>query len=584
MSIWLLLGLYLSIMFYPDGGTMKIKIILVTMILFLLGNTFVASYETKDVKNYEEKPGVTININSHETLYEGDIINCTITGNPTFVYWSINNQSKHTTFYGDDPVIFDSEPTPLGTDYVNLTVYAENSAGNDSDTIEVSIKRIYFGDIHWHSILSDGDFSLATNYENIKKDNYLDFACSSDHAELFMCDNKLLFPFAWLRIKNLVKSEYVPGEFTTFLAYEYSGTTRNIGNIKLPLVGYTSHINFYYKDVYQGAARYPSKIKRIYDTILSAMSREWDAGHYNIGFFHHPLAGNMRLSKYFDIDVANYNFHVNWTIIVDKMKEENFRNNFLKIIRGVETYSRWGTAIGNYSNIPVSWQYNQSIIYDDPDSWVENALWEWSESNYTKGHPFVLIASSDTHHFDRPCSADISKEESYYNLQNPCGIIAAYSIHNTRDEIWDAMNNCNVYGTQLLKIRANVRVGGQMALGQWINCKSPLIINITAMSTFSGLDNGCKNMSPYNYSSEELDHPIQDIWLLKKDRERGRPWCKIIGHATPNEHLTVVTFNDTDVQPNDFYWVAIRQKGQELRPSQNEYMAFIGPVFINNVV
>jgi hypothetical protein len=104
------------------------------------------------------------------------------------------------------------------------------------------------------------------------------------------------------------------------------------------------------------------------------------------------------------------------------------------------------------------------------------------------------------------------------------------------------------------------------------------------MSTFSGLDNGCKNMRPYNYSSEELDHPIQDIWLLKKDRDRGRPYCKIIGHVEPNEDMAVVTFQDKDVQPNDFYYVAIRQKGQELQPGQNEYMAFIGPVFIDNVL
>jgi len=51
----------------------------------------------------------------------------------------------------------------------------------------------------------------------------------------------------------------------------------------------------------------------------------------------------------------------------------------------------------------------------------------------------------------------------------------------------------------------------------------------------------------------------------------------------PGKDIAVVTFEDADVQSNDFYWVAIRQKGQELQPGQNKYMAFIGPVFINNV-
>ena len=180
-------------------------------------------------------------------------------------------------------------------------------------------------------------------------------------------------------------------------------------------------------------------------------------------------------------------------------------------------------------------------------------------------------------------SVSMPKKEAYSH-PNPSGIIAAFAVHNTRDEIWDAMNNCSIYGSQLLKIRANVRFDGQMALGQWINCSSPLKVRITAHSTFPGKHCSGRNMCPHKYLSAELDYPIQDIWLLKKDRDRGRPWCKVIGHATPNENMAVVSFEDIDVQPNDFYYVAIRQKGQELAPQQNEYMAFIGPVFINNVV
>lgn len=533
-------------------------------------------------------PTVKIDIDPNTTIYEGDIINCTITGDPIFKYWSINNQSHHTTFYEDDPVIFDPEPTPLDTDYVTLTVYTENAFGNASDSVQISVKRIYFGDIHWHSICSDGIYPLKTMYKNAKEDNYLDFVGSTDHAELRFCDKKYFYPFAWHRIKNLARKHYLPGNFTTLLAYEYTGGKIKIYNIQLPLMGDTSHINFYYKDVYPYTLRYSSEIKRTYDAILSSMSKEWNARHYNIGFFHHPLAGNMIILRCISTDKLSVNYYVNWTNFINKMKNDDFRRNALKVIRGVETYSRWGTAIGKYSNIPVNWQYNQNLTtYDHPDCWVENAFWEWSESIYTRGHPFVLQASSDTHFFNRPGSADMSKKENIA-LQNPSGIIAAFAVHNTRDEIWDAMNNCSIYGTQLLKIRANVRVDGQMALGQWINCTSndtnPLKTRISAMSTFPGEDNGDKNMCPHGYFPEELDYPIQDIWLLKKDRDRGRPWCKIVSHWELNENIVVVDFEDPDVQPNDFYWVAIRQKGQELIDGENEYMAFIGPVFINNVV
>jgi hypothetical protein len=90
-------------------------------------------------------------------------------------------------------------------------------------------------------------------------------------------------------------------------------------------------------------------------------------------------------------------------------------------------------------------------------------------------------------------------------------------------------------------------------------------------------------MCPHGYSPDELDYPISDIWLIKKDSERGRPWCKVIGHITPNTNTSVVTFNDSDVKTNDFYWIAIMQKGEMLSPDNNEYMIFLGPFFIDQV-
>jgi hypothetical protein len=106
-------------------------------------------------------------------------------------------------------------------------------------------------------------------------------------------------------------------------------------------------------------------------------------------------------------------------------------------------------------------------------------------------------------------------------------------------------------------------------------------------------------MKPDAYSKGELDHPIQDIWLIKKDKELGKPWCKVINHTSSNENIAVVNFEDYDVQPNDFYWVAIKQKGDLLIPKifpnfwlkrlgyfdypRDEYMALIGPIFIENV-
>jgi hypothetical protein len=307
--------------------------------------------------------------------------------------------------------------------------------------------------------------------------------------------------------------------------------------------------------------------------IFKAMSKEYDKGHLNFGMPHHPQTGSGGKSIY----------TTNWTFLANKLKKPENRD---KILRGVEVNSKWGTAIGEHytPNFPCIWPNKDSMLINQRDAWVENAMWEWSKKGF-EGKKFAMMASSDTHDQNRPGSAMIGDTGG----AAPSGITAAYAVHNTREEVWDAMETCDMYATHLLKIRANVRLDGQMALGNWITCSSPLKITITAQSTFPGYDNSGKNMKPHGYLDDQLDYPIQDIWLIKKDRDKGRPWCKVINHTTPNTNTVVVNFQDYDVQPNDFYWVAIRQKGQELKSQQNyvevrdEYMAFIGPVFIDNV-
>ena len=531
-------------------------------------------------------PTVEINIEPYMEVYEGDIVDCTITGDPTVVYWQINNQSHHTTFYENNPVIFDPEPTPLDDNYVNLTVYVENENGHNSDTVPIKLYRIYFGDIHWHTVFSDGDYKIDRQYKNAIEDNYLDFTSCSDHGELLDGITKkfgglreydgiktiieLLLGFReWQAVKDKAIRYYDPGNFTTILGFEWTAAQWSIGGQDWTPHGWddVGHINFYYRDIYPEAPEYSDIQKLNYDWIFKAMSKEWDKGHLNIGYPHHPLA-----------KAGRYNFTTNWTYLADGMKYKCCRN---KILRGVETYSRWGTSIGGHftPGLPLLWPYNPKKSNNVSDSWVENALWEWSDEKL-KDQRFSFIASSDTHEYDRPASALYN--DSY--MSAPSGIVAVYSVHNTRRENWDAMNNCDTYATQLLKIRANVRLNGQFSYGRWINCTSPLEIRITTHSTFPGLDSSGKQMCPHGYLPDELDYPIKDIWLIKKDTERGRPWCKIINHTTPNENMNVVFFEDQNVQPNDFYWVAIRQKGQRIEDGEyDEFMAFIGPFFINNI-
>ena len=589
--------------------------IIFTCIFFQISSLLVSSVDSTDIlKKSIDELEISINLEPFSTIYEGDVIDCEITGNPTKKYWCINNQTPHTSFTEGNPIIFDPEPTPLKDEYVNLTVYIENEFEKSSDTVKVSIKRIYFGDIHFHSTLSDGYNRIDEMYRNAIKDNYLDFVCLTDHAE-WVDGYGDIFPISkfWLRVIfqnslhylifgkkdwNIIKQKaikyYNPGKFTTLLGFEWSASKKYPGGYINSENGSsdTCHVNFYYRDIYPDANCYSAWDaahdllygRPTFNDIFKAMSDEWDNGHYNIGFSHHPQF-----------------IHINWSYLGNNVSDE-IRD---KVFRGVETYSAWGTGIGELytPDLPYNWYYPEGNLPYENDSWVENALWIWSEKQQ-KNQRFALIGSSDTHLQNRPGSARPHGHEIFYS-NNPSGIIAVYSVHNTREEIWDAMNNCDMYAIQQLKIRANVRFDGKIAIGRWINCTNPLKIQITACSTFPGKDCSGKSMCPYFYSKEMLDFPISDIWIIKKDNETGKPWCKIINHTRPNSNYASVIFEDPDVQPNDFYYIAIRQKGDLLIPKiiqiiekimpniskkminhrgqKDEYMAFIGPFFINNV-
>lgn len=562
-----------------------LSLILVTLLII---PTTCLSFPT-----HGETLSVRLNIQPYSLLYEGDLVNCSVTGTPIDHYWQINGQSHHTLFSGNDPVLFDPEPTPLNDTYVTLSVTVIDGTQRSSDSVPIQLRRLYFGDLQFHSIHSDGEYWPQTLYQNAIADNYLDFAGLTDHAEnINQVDMTPPQPLrVWLRnlagalayrlygrdewamIKHDANVSYRPGDFTTLLGFEWSSGPWFPGGSPLSKDGHNDvcHICFFYRDVYPNAPKYSAWDHWTLDDILGAMKTERDNGLLNVGFPHHPL---MRIKNMGD-------YTVNWTYLATKLTNATARD---EVLRGVETYSRWGTAIGNYSGLPLEYPYESDELRDNATYWVENALWEWSKDPM-KSSPFALMSGSDTHMVARPGSAQIGLDRM--SKTNPSGITAAYATHNTRGEIWDALNNCSFYAVQTLKIRANVRLNGQMALGHWINCTSPLQIQVNALSTFPGIDNGGQSMCPHFYNASRLQYPIQDIWLVKKDTAKGQPWCRVIGHVQPNASLACVTFSDASVQPNDFYYVAIRQQGENLTDHLNGthgYMAFIGPVFINAVL
>jgi len=92
--------------------------------------------------------------------------------------------------------------------------------------------KLYFGDIHGHSRLSDGTGTPEDYYFFARDVSGLDIAALTDHADFGTIQIK---GKVWKRIKDAANDMYSPGRFVTFVGFEW--TNWNYG-----------HRNVYYRD------------------------------------------------------------------------------------------------------------------------------------------------------------------------------------------------------------------------------------------------------------------------------------------------------------------------------------------------
>jgi hypothetical protein len=92
--------------------------------------------------------------------------------------------------------------------------------------------KLYFGDIHGHSRLSDGTGTPEDYYQYARDVSGLDIAALTDHVDFGLIPIK---GKAWEGIKEAANNMYLPGHFVTFVGFEW--TSWNYG-----------HRNVYYRD------------------------------------------------------------------------------------------------------------------------------------------------------------------------------------------------------------------------------------------------------------------------------------------------------------------------------------------------
>ena len=80
--------------------------------------------------------------------------------------------------------------------------------------------KLFFGEMHGHSCLSDGQAGIDDYFINLRDRAQLDFAALTDHDHGGIGRAELWNEGKWDLIRKKVREYYRPGKFTTILAYE----------------------------------------------------------------------------------------------------------------------------------------------------------------------------------------------------------------------------------------------------------------------------------------------------------------------------------------------------------------------------
>jgi len=224
------------------------------------------------------------------------------------------------------------------TDIISGTSFKSNPCYVLSNSFPT---RIYWGDMHWHSKLSDGLRTPDEGYLCARDEFGLDFSAMTDHENMHPSLDD-----TWWYAQLLADAYYDPYSFVTFTAYEWTSPGQSIG-------GY-GHRCVYYLD---NGPLFPH-FKSLNPKVLAAPEELWAnlAGRQAITIPHHPAVGAK------ETDWSHYN---------DTMQPL------------VEIASIWGVSEYYDPNYP-DLAYNFVDGHSVRDAWA-------------MGHKMGVIASSDDH-------------------------------------------------------------------------------------------------------------------------------------------------------------------------------------------
>lgn len=263
--------------------------------------------------------------------------------------------------------------------------------------------RVFFGDIHGHTLVSDGSWGDPDDYFRYGREVAgLDFCALTDH------DFGVAYrgTGAWESVQRAVARHHDPGRFVTLLAYESTHCIRAGSGIK------AGHKNIYFPGdtgcMVNTSPYFGSERNEIHGRTLE----ELYAGLEDSGAI-----------------VANHqNVNTDWS----------FSHPMLRL---VEIYSKWGCS--EYPDCP------DQVRNMKPESAVHSGL--------ARGHQVGFVAGSDTH-IAQPANRT-EADPATRSVPRPGGLTAVLATELTREAVFEAMMSRRTYATTgariLLEVTAN---------------------------------------------------------------------------------------------------------------------------------
>ncbi|HRU07150.1 MAG TPA: DUF3604 domain-containing protein, partial [Candidatus Brocadiia bacterium] len=250
-------------------------------------------------------------------------------------------------------------------------------------------QRIYFGEMHGHTLDCDATFPAWVHYEYARRTAGLDFAACASHAEYFGCKA------AWDRYLDAAAEASAPGKFVTFFGYEWAGE----GHINAYFMERNQAVNFYGKRILKGrhpADNPPFRAPVNLERSFLAEVRRLGAPALCIAHFH---------ARYVDpVDHETLRLHEVYSMHQQNPLDAKFQD---VLARG----ARVGAVCGSDSHrLPIG------SLCPDPDSL-------WLQPTRIDG---------------KPCSVSIQKK---------AGIQATFAPRLDRPSIWQGMWQRATYGT-----------------------------------------------------------------------------------------------------------------------------------------